>query len=186
MKKTLIAVAVAALAVPGAAQAAKPAHAGQGKQSAAKSQSAKGKQVRSQKQSTPRKQRVGFAVSGTPAQWSELSGTTLGTFSLKLRSANLHARRALGITQKGSLLKHDIVKAFTAENVTVRFAGVGDTNGDGTVDLADVGENDRVKVTGKVERTRTKSGKGKPSFTYGDPAIQRIVIIRPTAEADGS
>ena len=80
LKKTAVATAVAALAIPAAAQAEKPANPGsQGKA----------------KQSQPKTQKVGFVLSGTGLAGQ--TGTTALTdpFTLDLVSANKHARNAL-------------------------------------------------------------------------------------------
>ncbi len=191
LKKTAVAAAVTALAVPAAAQADKPDNAGsQGKAKAEQKRSAK-----AQKRSQPKSQRVGFTLAGT-----ELAGLPLTTgagdvaasaFTLDLTSANKHARAALG---QGDA--QDVTRAFLAGDSTttipgdangfdLRLEGVTDGGDEGTdVTLADVLATDRVKVLGKVVRTRTKSRGSKPAFTYGAIDIRKVVVSRESAESE--
>lgn len=189
LKKTAVATAIAALTIPAAADAAKPSEPGsKGRAKAEQQRSAK-----AQKKSQPKTQRVGFTLAGT-----ELAGLPLTTaagdvaassFTLDLTSANKHARNALGQGEAP-----DVTKAFIdgdntstvpadANGFELKLEGVTDGDDAGTdVTVADVLATDRVKVIGKVVRTRTKSKGSKPSFTYGAIDIRKVIVTREAPE----
>ena len=169
MKNKILALtAVAALAVPAAAQAAKPADKG--------------------KSQAPKAQKVGFSVAGLlSAEGTDFPTFTAGTgdntgkssftdsFQTDLLSANKHARTVLEIQKS----------AITGTGVTTLddFSGtdffVLSYNGFGEDKTLAAG--DRVKVIGKV--TRTRSGKGKSAtYSYSNLDIRKVVITREAPE----
>ena len=164
--KILALTAVAALAVPAAAQAVKPAEPGK-----------KGRDNAAQKQSATKK--VGFSFAGLigatgAPEATQVTGTqfwTLATdpFSLDLESANLHARRALGITSAafdGTTLT-EIDEGSTTDQFRLKLVGYD------TGEAPDAG--DRVKVIGKVERTRNPRG-SETRFSYGAIDVRKVVV----------
>jgi hypothetical protein len=187
LKKITAAAAIAALGIPAVAEAAKPAEPGkQGRDRAAQKQSDNaGKSKRSKSKG------VGFTLAGVlgAENTPTLTDGVLGDFSLDLTSANKHARNALDIDKSdvrgtGATL----VDVADGDTVVVKFGdGVTDGADEGTdVSMADVQAGDRIKVIGKVQRTRTRSesGTGKPKFTYGAVDIRKVVITREAPEAE--
>jgi hypothetical protein len=183
MKKTTAAVAVAALALPAAAQADRPQDPG----SKGKTRSAEAKAGQQKGKKT---KGVGFSVSGVALEGLALdqAGTGVaGPFSLDLTSASGHALKALELA-KGDVAKQEAVAipAVAGDAVKVSFEGVTDgADQDTSVGLADVVATDRVKVVGKVARTVTKGRTAKGAkFTYGAIDIKKIVITRGETEQD--
>lgn len=179
LKKTAVATALAVLAVPAAAQAAKPENPGaQGKAKAEQQRSAKA-------QNKSKAKGVGFTLSGTGL--SGLTGTTLtGPLTLDLVSANKHARLALSV-DKAFIAGSETFAVPVAEGdaFKLQLDGITDGSDEGTdVSLADVVATDTVKVNGKVVRTRTKSKGSKPVFTYGAIDIRKVVITREAPESE--
>ena len=182
MKKTAVAAALTALAVPAAAQADRPDKPGE--QGKAKAQQKRGdKQQRShgQRSHKQRKNRgVGVAFAGTKLD-STVTDGKLTAFTLDLTRANRHARKVLGVDR--AFVRGDALKTITVaagDTFKVRFNGVTDGSDEGTtVDFADVLPTDRVKVIGKAKRTRTRSGETR-TVQYGDLDIKKIVIKRAT------
>ena len=181
MKTKILALsAVAALAVPAAAQAGKPSDPGKhGRDNAAQKQSAS-------KKSTPRTQKVGFSLSGLLVQgetFPTFTATgdrfTVGTFELDLLSANKHARSALGI-QKSAITGTGVTTLDDfAANDSFRLVveGITDTANDGFSN--DLAAGDRVHVIGKVTRTRNAREQGeKQTYTWGAIDIRKIVVTR--------
>ncbi len=157
--KILALTAVAALAVPAAAQAKPP------------------KPPKPAK--TPTATKVGFSYAGLigatgAPDATQVSGTqfwTLATdpFSLDLESANLHARRVLGITSAafaGTTLT-EIDEHTTTDQFRLKLVGYD------TGEAPDAG--DRVKVVGKVERTRNAKGSAT-KFSYGAVDVRKVVV----------
>ena len=187
MKKTAVAAALTALAVPSAAVAdhREPTDRGHGndrsEQDRGDSQRQNQNRSRHQNRNRRGKQSVGFSLSGTGL--SGLSGSTLALpLTLDVTSANRHARRLLELTRAD--IQGSGTETFGASSDTflLRFAGITDGNNDGTVDLADVLATDRVKVIGKVTRTRTRDEDGDRTTSYGGLNIRKIVISRASAE----
>ena len=171
--KTAVAAAIAALAVPAAADAAKPADAG-----------SKGKQ----QQTKSKAKQVGFSLSGTGLTGQTGTSALTDPFSLDLVSANKHARNALKVDEAfidGTGTTPIDVAA--GDTYSLKLSGVTDGADEGTdVSLADVLATDRVKVVGKVVRTRTKAKGSKPAFTYGAVDIRKVVVTRGETETETS
>ena len=176
--KTLALTAVAALALPAAAQAGKPNDPGK-----------HGRDKAAQKQSATKTQKVGFTFAGligatgapdaAPVAGTEFFTLTTDPFSLDLESANLHARKALGITS--AAFEGTTLTAIDEGSTTDRFrlTLVGFDEGE----APDAG--DRVKVIGKVTRTRNAKG-SQTKWTYGDIDVRKVVVtdapdVAPTA-----
>lgn len=158
--KTLSAAAIAALALTGVAEAKKP-------EKPAKPAKA------------PKAQSVGFSATGVGVTGLTDAGT--GAFSLDLTKANTHALAALKLT------KADLAKAVVtqipadANGFEVRLdESVVDGSDEGTdITVADVLATDRVKVIGKVTRTRNaRTAKGKRTSTYSTIDIKKVVVSR--------
>ena len=173
--KTLALAAVAALALPAAAQAGKPNDPGK-----------HGRDKAAQKQSATKTQKVGFSLSGLLVQGETFPAFTAagdqftdGAFELDLLSANKHARRSLSIeksaiTGTGVTLLDDF-----AANDSFRLVveGITDAANDGISN--DLAAGDRVHVIGKVTRTRDAKQRGaKPTWTYGAVDIRKVVVTR--------
>jgi hypothetical protein len=184
MRKTVALTAIAVLAVPAVAQAARPDDAGsKGSQTAAEHTATEHKPATKQKQSQPKPQRVGFTVKG-------ILGDTLPTVdpatgvvsdvSLDIASANKAARAKLGLDKAGiAAATQTLIDIADDDKVVAKLVGVTDGPDAGTdVSFADIAKGDTVKLIGKVQRTRTKTGKGKPSFTYGALDIRQVVVTR--------
>ncbi|HEU4534730.1 MAG TPA: hypothetical protein VFS00_11455 [Polyangiaceae bacterium] len=171
--RTLALTAVAALALPGAAVAAKPAEPGQqGKDKAAatkgaeKSAAAKAKAEAKQKKAKGK----GFALKGVGlAALPVADGALTGELTLDPTSANKHARTLLTLT------KADIAGTGTedvgvaGDKVEVEYVGLTATDA--------LTATDTIKVVGKVAR----SGKGKAKM-LGAVDIRKIVVTRAPAE----
>ena len=166
--KILALTAVTALAVPAAAQAVKPADPGKN-----------GRDKAAQKQSANKTKTVGFSFAGligatgapdaTQVAGTEFWTLTTDPFSLDLESANLHARRALGITSaafEGTTLT-EIDEGSTTDRFRLTLVGYD------TGEEPDAG--DRVKVIGKVERTRNAKGSAT-KFSYGAIDVRKVVV----------
>jgi hypothetical protein len=109
-------------------------------------------------------QSVGFAAAGT------LAGYTAGSVTLTVTRANKHARTF--IAGAGS--------TFSTAGARVRFDGVTDADGSGTVDFADVLPTDVVRVIGKVSRPKHGCPAGDAALT-----LRKVQVVRPdTAEAE--
>lgn len=163
-KKTAALAAVAVLGATGAAEAAKPTTPSKGQE----------------KQKAAKTQKVGFSLKGVTATLPlGTEGAALtGALSLDPTSANKAARSALGLgTPKALKASTETVDVTDAvQGLTVTYVGFGDDKM--------ITATDKVKVIGKVTRTRTKSGKGKPSFTYGDVDIRKVVVTRGETETE--
>ena len=166
--KTVALAAIAALALPAAAQAAKPTEPGK-----------KGRDNAAQKKSASKTQKVGFTFAGligatgapdaAPVAGTEFFTLTTDPFSLDLESANLHARKALGITRaafEGTTLT-EIDEGSTTDQFRLTLVGFD------TGEEPDAG--DRVKVIGKVERTRNAKGSAT-KFSYGAIDVRKVVV----------
>jgi hypothetical protein len=176
--KTAVLTAVAALALPAAAHAAKPPEPGK-----------KGRDNAAQKQSANATKKVGFSVSGlivTGETWPTfVAGSndtfTFGTvpFELDLTSANKHARAALGF-QKSAIEGTGVTELggfATDDAFRVVLGGITDPEGDGFAD--DLAAGDRIHIVGKVTRTRNARERGeRQTFTYGAVDIRKVVITR--------
>ena len=150
--KTLALTAVAALALPVAAQGAKPEEPGkQGREKAAERKAAqkpKGK---------------AFVVKGTTAETAlpVADGALTGALTLDPASANKHARKLLTLTK--AELRSDSTETFgeSGDAVVVKYAGLESTDA--------LTSTDRIKVVGKVLRDGTLD-------------IRRIKVVREVAE----
>ena len=111
-----------------------------------------------------RAQSVGFVVKGS------LASFTPETVTLDVKRANRHARSY--IKTAGS--------TFTLGTARVKFAGVTDADGSGTVDFADVLPTDQVVAVGKA--TRPKRG------CKGDTVLKlrKLQVVRPDADESES
>lgn len=170
--KRLILVAVAALSVlafPIAADAKRgqgQGQAGQGDDSRSGDREQRSDQRRGSRK-CKKPHAVGFVAKGSLTSFDAAAGT----LTLDVKRANRHARRY--IEAAGS--------TFTLGEARVRFVGVTDGNGSGSVDLADVLPTDKVVATGKA--TKPKRG------CEGDIVLKlrKLQIIRPQAdEAEGT
>lgn len=155
LKKTAVAAAVTALALPAAAIGDKPENPGSKGKGTSQAKKFKG---------------VGFALSGLdykgPALTDSKEPQTVGAFTVDVTSANKHARTFLGLTTKPSkeTPAQDRPISDTADGkAIVRLVGFE------TGDVVDA--TDRVKVIGKVTRVR----KGD-STTTRKLDIRRITI----------
>jgi hypothetical protein len=161
LKKTTAAIAIAALAVPAAAQADKPENAGSKGHEKAQQQT-----KRQGKKSEQRFRGVGFTVRGLdykgPAPTESRESQTISQFSLDITSANRHARRYLGLTDRPSKREaaqdRSINDTYDGKAI-IRLVGFeqGDT----------ITPDDRVKVSGRVTRVRK-----------GDSSTERKLDIR--------
>ena len=157
--KTAAIAAFAALAIPAAGQAEKPADAGKqgAQQKAAHTQTAKTKNV-------------AFVIRGTGlATLPVTDGKLTGPLTLDPTSANRHARKALDLT-KTEIRGTDTTSFGVADDaVIVRYVGLTSTDA--------LQPTDKVKVIGKVARTRNPDH----TVTYGALDIRKITIKRPEA-----
>ena len=180
--RTAALTAIAALALPVAAQAAKPAEPGkQGRDNAvAKQQSAKTK-------------KVGFTLAGVLKQGEDFPAFTAvgenftfaGPFELDLTSANRHARNAADPDIAKSAIKGDAVTLLddfeSDDQFKLNVVGITDAGNDGISN--DLAAGDRVKVVGKVERTRNAKQKGqKQSYSFGEIDVRRVTVTREAPE----
>jgi opacity protein-like surface antigen len=166
LKKTTAAIAIAALAVPAAAQADKPENAGShGRDKAAQKQS-HGKK-------SDRFRGVGFTVRGVNFQGTvppeSRESQTVSEFSLDVTSANKHARRYLGLTEKSRQLRQN--HSQTSINDTVDGKAIVRLVGFEQGEQPDA--DDRVNVVGRVSRTRKSDSS---SSTERKLDIRRITI----------
>jgi hypothetical protein len=180
LKKTTAALAIAALAVPAAAQA----HDGpdnDGKKNAAERQernaerqkqregerrARSGDDRRHDRRGHKRSKGVGFVVAGlvtsaVPTFNKDAADTSRSPFtfgaapSLDVIAANKHARKVLNI-DRAKIRSTDAVALPIAltDKFKLRLNGLTDANNDGIAD--DLKAGDRIVVLGKVKRTRTK------------------------------
>ena len=188
MKKTAVAAALTALAVPAAAQADRPDDAGERGRATAEQKRAGHDDQRSErsKAKKPRgTQRVGFALKGIGATGlTATDGKLAGPFSLDVTSANKAARKLLELDREAIQGTTPTELPVAADDeAKLRFVGLTDGNADGKIDAADIQPTDRVKVLGKVTRTRTRSGEGEErttTTTYGPLDIKKIIVKRVT------
>src|SRR5688572_13030934 len=142
--KSLALAAVAALALPGAALAAKPADPGSKGQEKSAAAKAKPKPAKKTKG-------VGFAIKGTTAAPAlpVADGALTGPVTLDPSSANKHARGLLTLTKAdlAGTATEDV--GVAGDKVEVEYVGLSETDALTATDV--------VKVVGKVAR----SGKGK-------------------------
>jgi ABC-type amino acid transport substrate-binding protein len=150
---TIAAAAVAALALPVGASAAKP-------EKPAKAAKA------------PKTQKVGWSASGTTAA-APAAGAT--SFDIDLAKASAHALRAL------QLKKADLKKTETS-TITDAVAGFKLVFEDGVTAATFNPATDRVRLIGKVERTRTAKAPKATRFTYGAVDVRKVVVSRPGAD----
>jgi hypothetical protein len=108
-------------------------------------------------------QSVGFSAAGT------LAGYTADSVTVDVKRANKHARGY--IAAAGS--------TFSLGGARVKFAGVTDADGSGSVDFADVLPTEVVKLTGKVSRAK----KGCP-VTESALKLRKVQVVRPDAGED--
>ena len=156
--KTLALAAVAALALPAAAQATKPAEPGKN-----------GRDKAAQKRSAQKPKGVAFVVKGVSlASLPVTDGALTGTLTLDPTSVNRHARTLLSLTDADLAGTGTETFGVTGDRVIVRYHGLTATD---TLQATDV-----VKVFGKVTRT----GKGKAK-TLGTLDIRTITITREAA-----
>jgi hypothetical protein len=153
--KTTTAAALAALAVPGAALAEKPAEPGkQGRDNAAAQQN---------KTSGKAKQRAIVVRGVDVAGLTVTDGKLAGAITLDPTSANRHARRVLELT-KAELRGDDTITIGTAgDAVVVTYEGLSSSD--------ELKATDVVKI--KARRTRD-----------GAIDIRKITVTRPTAETE--
>ena len=176
LKKTAVAAALTALAVPAAAQADRPDHAGErGKAKAERTQT---KQTKSQK--AKKSKGVGFTAAGIGlTELPYADGKLTGPFSLDLTSANKHARTVLGADrseiQGPSTFEIPVVAGAAAK---LQLGEGVDANGNKTLDGGELLATDRVKVIGKVTRQR----KGSTAARVLD--VKKIVVSRETEQDD--
>lgn len=173
--KILALTAVAALALPAAAQAGKPTDPGK-----------HGRDNAAQKQSASKTKKVGFSLSGLLVQGETFptftaagDRFTVGAFELDLLSANKHARSALGI-QKSAITGTGVtlLDGFAADDsFRLVVEGIADAANDGISN--DLAAGDRVHVIGKVTRTRNAREQGeKQTYTWGAIDIRKVVVTR--------
>lgn len=110
-----------------------------------------------------RAQSVGFTVSGSLASFDA------GTVTLDVKRANRHARGY--ITAAGS--------TFELGSARVKFAGITDNDGSGTIDFADVQPTDKVVAVGKASRPK-RGCEGETTLK-----LRKIQVVRPDAEEAG-
>ena len=160
MKKILpvAATGIALLAFPLVAADAKPGKGKGGKHSAHSLVDGKGNRAAARKCSKLRK--VGFAARGPLAAFSAEDVT------ITVAKANKHAR---------SFIEGDS-HTFALAGARVKFEGVTDADGSGTVDFADVVSTDVVKVGGKV--ARPKRGCDAESTVQ----VRKVHVERPAAD----
>jgi hypothetical protein len=155
IKKTAVAAALAALAVPAVVQADKPEKTGKENAAAKKAKT----------------KSVGFTVGGLYVSGFDLTKSgeqDLTSFTLKVTSANKHARQYLGLATKETKPSEESPREETitvADKAIVTFVGF---EQDDTLDATDL-----VKVIGKV----TRSGKGKSKTAEGGALDIRKITI---------
>ncbi len=134
---------------------------------------------------TAKTQKVGFTLAGvlgsdtaTFPQFTAVGDNfTASAFSLDLTSANKHARNALGIQK--SAIEGTGLTAFNFGTDQFKLTVEGITNGgDTTTWNDDLAAGDRVKVIGKVERTRESHTHGKPTWDYGTVDVRKVIVTR--------
>ena len=153
--KTLALTAVAALALPAAAQAAKPEEPGkQGRDNAAAKQEAKKPEAKKAKGKTFTLKGIGLT------EVPVTDGALTGALTLDPTNANKHARTLLTLTK--AELESDATETFgvTGDEVVVRYVGLTATDALQPTDV--------VKVKGKV--------------TGGELDIRKITVKRAEAE----
>jgi hypothetical protein len=174
LKKTTAAIAIAALAVPAAAQADKPQDAGsKGREKAQQQQSKR----HGHGKKSDRFRGVGFTLRGvdykgaTPTTESRAS-QTLSEFSLDVTGANRHAYRYLGLTDRPS-------KREPAQDKSIKdtFDGKASVRLVGFEQGEQPDSDDRVKVIGRVTRTR-KGDSDSGSTTTSAPSERKLDIRR--------
>lgn len=106
-------------------------------------------------------QSVGFSAAGSLASY------TADTVTLNVAHANKHARAY--IATAGS--------TFSLTAARVRFSGVTDADGSGTVDFADALPTDVVRVTGKVSRPKHGCPASDSTLT-----LRKVQVVRPDAD----
>jgi hypothetical protein len=148
-KTTIAAAAVAALALPVGAQAGKP-------------------ERPAKAAGTTKAQQVGFTAAGTAAAAPAPGATSL---TLDLTRANKHARGALGLTRTA-------VAAAAQTTITDAVPGFRLVFRDGVTAATYDARTDRVRVVGRVARTRTKGAPRASRFTYGAIDVRRVVVTR--------
>ena len=186
MKKTAVAAALTVLAVPAAAQAHRPDDAGERGRATAEQKRAGHDDQRSERSAKRHgrhgRRGVGFALAGTKVGGLAVTdGRLTAPLTLDPTAANKHARKLLGIDRafiQGTETT-EVPVAAEGDEAKVRFVGVTDGNADGKVDAADVLPTDRVRVLGKVKRTRTRTGEERTT-TYGPLDIRKVVVKRAT------
>lgn len=183
MKKTAVAAALTALAVPAAAQADRPDKRGDGERANA-GQKQDRREARKERREN-RRSRVGFVVAGVKLENLTVTDGRISAFSLDLTAANKHARKLLGVDRafiRGTESKQ--IPVVAGDEAKVRLRGITDGGDEGTtVELADVLPTDRVHVIGKARKTRTGEGEARTT-TYSDLDIKKIVIKRRVARDD--
>jgi hypothetical protein len=162
MKTKLIATtAIAALAVPAAALAEKPSHAGShGKAKAQQTKKPKG---------------VGFTLGGVDVTGFSVTEGVVAPFSLDPTRANKHARSFFQPALTKEFIKgEDTVEVPVADGdeARVRYSGLSSTDA--------LQPTDRIKVTGKV--TKVKKG---DTTTQRVLDIRKVVITRKAEKAEG-
>ena len=150
--KILALTAVAALAVPAAAQAGKPTEPGK-----------QGRDKAAQKKSAQKPKGKAFTLKGTTAATAlpVADGALTGALTLDPTSANKHARTLLTLTR--AELRGTATETFgvTGDKVVVRYNGLESTDALTATDV--------IKVHGKVKRDGTLD-------------IRRITVTRETPE----
>jgi hypothetical protein len=168
LKKTTAAIAIAALAVPAAAQADKPEDAGsKGREKAQQQQ-----QSKRQNKKSERFRGVGFTVRGLykggleSADQDSREKQTIGGIELAATSANKQARNALTFTTRPSKESPQDTTVTDSHDQKAVLRFVGFEEGEKP------GENDRVSIIGKVSRKR----KGDSSGSSRAIDVRRIVV----------
>ncbi len=180
--KTLALTAVAALALPAASQAAKPAEPGKN-----------GRDNAAAKQQSTKTKKVGYTLAGVLVANEDFPTFNGGPeafsfaapFELDLTSANKHARLAADpdiakatIEGTGVTLLDDFA---TGDTFKLNVVGITDAGNDGISN--DLAAGDRIKVIGKVTRTRNAKQRGeKQTWTYGAIDIRKVVVTREAPE----
>lgn len=146
------------------------AHKGQGKQGKSSAQAAK--QAAKKTTRCERPKRVAFLAAGT------FNSASAGQLSVKITRANRHARVYLR-TQDASFAKGSVV-AFPLASAKLTLKGVSDTNADGKLDLSDAQASDRVRVLGKVLKSK-RGCTAAPSTLK----VRKLTVIRRQAARQG-
>ena len=108
-----------------------------------------------------KQQSVGFSAAGSLASY------TADSVTLNVAHANKHARTY--IASAGS--------TFSLTGARVRFSGVTDADGSGTVDFADVLPTDVVHVNGKVSWPKHGCPASDSTLT-----VRKVQVVRPDAD----